>query len=119
MWSTVRAGLIGLMCISLTSCGWIGCRKKRKDYGKPLPPGVIALRKLTDPEDYPDFGAGFRNRQGMAEASEIVLTGFRLRTDVKIVRYPHRYMDRRGEAMWNMVMNILSQMCFEAGVCQL
>ncbi|NQT85877.1 MltA domain-containing protein [bacterium] len=68
MWSTVRAGLIGLMCVSLTSCGWIGCRKKRKDYGKPLPPGVMALRKLTDPEDYPDFGAGFRNRQGMAEA---------------------------------------------------
>jgi membrane-bound lytic murein transglycosylase A len=70
MWPTVRAGLVGLMCISMTSCGWLGCRKKRKDYAKPLPPGVMALRKLTNPEDYPDFGAGFRNRQGLAEAIE-------------------------------------------------
>ena len=70
MWSIVRAGLVALMCVSMTSCGWIGCRKKRKDYAKPLPPGVMALRKLTDPEDYPDFGAGFRNRQGLIEAIE-------------------------------------------------
>ena len=70
MWPTVRAGLVGLMCISMTSCGWLGCRAKRKDYAKPLPPGVMALRKLTNPEDYPDFGAGFRDRQGLAEAIE-------------------------------------------------
>jgi membrane-bound lytic murein transglycosylase A len=68
MWPTVRAGLVGLLCISMTSCGWLGCRKRSKDYAKPLPPGVMALRKLTNPEDYPDFGAGFRNRQGLVEA---------------------------------------------------
>ena len=58
-------------------------------------------------------------RRVMAEASRIVLSGFELRTDVKIVRYPDRYMDSRSQAMWNMVMNILSQKCFEARVCQL
>ncbi|MBL7186844.1 MAG: DNA polymerase I [Phycisphaerae bacterium] len=60
----------------------------------------------------------FRTQEAMAEASRAVLRGFELRTDVKIVRYPDRYMDSRGEAMWNMVMNILSQKCFEARVCQ-
>ena len=38
-----------------------------KDYGKPLPPGQLALRKI-DPKDYPDFGLGFNNRAGLEEA---------------------------------------------------
>ena len=33
----------------------------------------------------------------MAEASRIVLDGFALRSDAKIVRYPDRYMDKRGK----------------------
>jgi membrane-bound lytic murein transglycosylase A len=51
----------------MTSCGWLGCRKK-PDYYKTLPPGQNALIKLTDPKDYPDFGTGFKNRDGLAEA---------------------------------------------------
>lgn len=43
----------------------------------------------------------------MAEASEIVLDGFRLRSDAKVVRYPERYMDPRGERMWSLVSDIL------------
>ena len=42
----------------------------------------------------------------MAQASELVLDGFILRTDTKIVRYPERYSDKRGEAMWNRVMRL-------------
>ena len=38
-----------------------------KDYGKPLPPGALALRKI-DPKDYPDFGRGFANRDGLERA---------------------------------------------------
>ena len=38
-----------------------------KDYGKPLPPGALALRKI-DPKDYPDFGLGFDNRAGLEQA---------------------------------------------------
>lgn len=43
----------------------------------------------------------------MGEASEIVLSGFRLRTEAKIFRHPDRYMDDRGRPMWNTVMKIL------------
>jgi len=46
----------------------------------------------------------------MQEASEIVLSGFRLRTDAEIVRHPDRYMDDRGEKMWATVGSILDNM---------
>lgn len=39
----------------------------------------------------------------MGRASELVLAGFRLRTDAKVVRYPERYVDPRGERMWQTV----------------
>ena len=45
----------------------------------------------------------------MAKASRIVLDGFELRTDVKVVRYPDRYQDRRGAVMWDRVMRLISQ----------
>lgn len=48
----------------------------------------------------------------MAEASRAVLAGFELRSDVKIVRYPDRYMDRRGKVMWRRVLHLVEQ--FEA-----
>ncbi len=43
----------------------------------------------------------------MQEASRIVLDGFELCSDVKEVRYPDRYMDKRGVVMWNKVMNLI------------
>jgi DNA polymerase-1 len=46
-------------------------------------------------------------RAAMAEASRIVLGGFELRTDVAITRYPDRYMDEDGAAMWDRVMRLL------------
>ncbi len=45
----------------------------------------------------------------MLEAGRIVLDGFELRTDAEIVRWPDRYMDKRGEKMWATVMSILNQ----------
>ncbi len=45
----------------------------------------------------------------MQEASRIVLDGFALGSDVKEVRYPERYMDKRGVVMWNKVMALLGQ----------
>jgi DNA polymerase I-like protein with 3'-5' exonuclease and polymerase domains len=44
----------------------------------------------------------------MAEASAVVLDGFRLRSDDKIVRWPGRYMDGRGREFWGRVMELLS-----------
>jgi hypothetical protein len=48
-----------------------------------------------------------RTREAMAEASATLLSGFRLRTDVRIVRWPDRYMDPRGEQFWARVMALL------------
>lgn len=46
-------------------------------------------------------------QDAMRKASEIVLSGFPLRSEAKIVRSPDRYMDPRGEEMWNKVMDLL------------
>ncbi|MBT6716034.1 MAG: DNA polymerase I, partial [Nitrospina sp.] len=46
----------------------------------------------------------------MAKASELVLSGFRLRSDVDIIRYPDRYMDERGEKMWNTIQDCLNEL---------
>jgi DNA polymerase-1 len=43
----------------------------------------------------------------MREASLIVLDDFELGSDVKEVRYPDRYMDKRGVVMWNKVMALV------------
>ena len=43
----------------------------------------------------------------MEEASRVVLNGFTVSTDIQIVRYPDRYMDKRGVVMWNKVMELL------------
>ena len=39
-----------------------------KDYSKVLPPGELALRKLTDPATYPDFSKDFYNRIALRDA---------------------------------------------------
>jgi hypothetical protein len=46
----------------------------------------------------------------MREASMIVLDGFALRTDVKIVSYPDRYADPRGAQMWDTIDSLLTQL---------
>jgi DNA polymerase I-like protein with 3'-5' exonuclease and polymerase domains len=48
-------------------------------------------------------------RAAMAEASRLVLGGFEIRTDVKIVRHPDRYTDRRGAVMWRRIMSLVEQ----------
>jgi hypothetical protein len=47
-------------------------------------------------------------RACMAKASRDVLAGFELRTEVKFVRYPGRYSDRRGRVMWRRVMKLIA-----------
>jgi hypothetical protein len=48
-----------------------------------------------------------RLRSYMAEASRIVLDGFEIGTDAKVVRWPDRYMDGRGVEMWERVTRLL------------
>jgi hypothetical protein len=50
----------------------------------------------------------------MEDASSVVLDGFRLRTDVQIVRYPDRFMDdKRGRQMWDTVCQIVDELELE------
>jgi hypothetical protein len=48
-----------------------------------------------------------RMQLAMWEASEVILPGFPLKSDAKIVRHPDRYMDPRGERLWGVVLGIL------------
>ncbi|MBF0471202.1 MAG: DNA polymerase I [Gammaproteobacteria bacterium] len=46
-------------------------------------------------------------QQAMADASAILLDGFRLRTDADVIRYPERYSDPRGTKMWQTVKELI------------
>ncbi len=45
----------------------------------------------------------------MREASRIVLAGFELETDVKIIHWPDRYKDPRGARMWRIVTRLVEE----------
>jgi DNA polymerase I len=49
-------------------------------------------------------------REIMSKAGRAVTGGLDVRTDVKIVRWPERYMDKRGESMWGKVMALLERL---------
>ncbi len=51
-----------------------------------------------------------KTQELMAQASKYVLGGFRLRSDVDTIRYPDRYMDERGEKMWNTIQDCLNEL---------
>src|SRR5262249_55649926 len=55
-------------------------------------------------------GTGAETQGAMREASELVLPGFPLRTDAKVVRHPDRYMDERGQRMWATVSALLDDL---------
>jgi hypothetical protein len=48
-----------------------------------------------------------RTQEAMREASELVLPGFPLRTDAKVVCHPNRYLDERGRRMWDTAWALL------------
>jgi DNA polymerase I len=48
-------------------------------------------------------------QSAMAEASRIVLAGFELRTEAEVVRYPDRFSDDRGTAMWDKVLGLITR----------
>jgi hypothetical protein len=47
-----------------------------------------------------------QTRAAMAEASRVVLAGFEIGTDAKIVRWPDRYVDEAGEDFWATVLRL-------------
>ena len=52
-------------------------------------------------------------QEAMADASAAVLDGLRLRSEAKIIRYPDRYTDERGEKMWHTVWGIIRKLTTE------
>lgn len=48
-------------------------------------------------------------QRAMSDASALVLSGFRLRSDASIVRHPDRYVDERGRRMWETVQKVLGE----------
>lgn len=71
----------------------------------PVHDGILIIAPVDRIDD--DVAA---MRAAMSEASRAVLSGFEIRTDVNVVRYPDRYMDPRGVVMWERVMQLLAQL---------
>ena len=72
-----RIILIGLllvvMCLGLTGCQKrsvviVEDRTLEKDYTRQLPPGELALRKITDPSQIPDYTKALGDLDGLLEA---------------------------------------------------
>ena len=71
----------------------------------PVHDGILIIAPLDRIDD--DVAA---MRAAMSEASRAVLSGFEIRTDVNVVRYPDRFTDPRGVVMWERVMQLLAQL---------
>lgn len=89
------AEMLRLACIRLTSAGINVCA-----------PVHDAVMIEAGAEQIDDVVVETQRLMRMASAD--VLSGFELRSDAKIIRYPDRYMDERGERMWGTVMRLLS-----------
>jgi hypothetical protein len=48
-------------------------------------------------------------KAAFAEASRVVLNGFELRSEAKIVRWPDRYSDARGQRMWQETIGLVER----------
>lgn len=45
----------------------------------------------------------------MTKASEIVLDGFQISTDIQVLTYPERLLDRDSQSFWDQVMDLMAQ----------
>ena len=88
------AEMLRLACCSLTEAGVRVCA--------PVHDALLIEAPADDIEQ-----AVAVCQQAMQQASELVLRGFPLRTEAKVVRHPDRYMDPRGHTMWDMVFGLL------------
>lgn len=91
------AEMLRLFCCQATNQGIRICA--------PVHDAVLIEAPLGALDDHVSRAAGM-----MSDASALVLDGFRLGSDVKIIRYPDRYMDERGTEMWETVNIILNDL---------
>jgi hypothetical protein len=45
----------------------------------------------------------------MTKASQIVLGGFQINTDIRILTYPERFLDPDSQPFWDQVMDLMAQ----------
>ena len=90
------ADMLRIACVLLTDAGIRVCA--------PVHDALLIEAPLEDLGGAVDITQAL-----MKQASAIVLDGFELGSDVKEVRYPQRFMDKRGAQMWDKVMRLIGQ----------
>ena len=96
------AEMLRLACCFATECGIRVCA--------PVHDALLIEAPLKEIDD-----AVAATQAAMAQASSLVLDGFTLRSEAKIVIYPERYMDERGRLMWETIEGILREL--ESSAC--
>jgi hypothetical protein len=89
------AEMMRMACIRLTEAGIAVCA--------PVHDAILIEAPLSELDNTVQDA-----RQLMAAASGDVLSGFELRTDATLIRYPDRYRDERGQEMWTKVVRLLT-----------
>ena len=88
------AEMLRLACCFVTESGIKVCA--------PIHDAILIEARLDE------LDGAIATTQGLMEkASVIVLDKFRLRSDAKVICYPDRYVDERGEKMWDTVWDLL------------
>jgi DNA polymerase I len=52
-------------------------------------------------------------QQAMAKTASLILRGFELGSDAKVVKFPDRYMDNRGRGMWEKMLQVSSPLSLQ------
>lgn len=111
----LTAALLGLL-VTLVGCPPAepiplgGPPQDGKDYDRALPPGRLALRKITDPSQIPDFTDAFRNAQNpdLRAAIERSLHYLSKRSSQRFFPYGDVSHDRAVESL-RAFLDVLSQ----------
>jgi DNA polymerase I-like protein with 3'-5' exonuclease and polymerase domains len=90
------AEMLRLACCLATERGILVCA--------PVHDAILIEAQLDEVE-----GVVGQVQECMGQASEIVLTGFKLRAEINIIHYPDRYSDKRGQKMWDAVWRVVQQ----------
>jgi DNA polymerase I-like protein with 3'-5' exonuclease and polymerase domains len=90
------ADIMRAVCIAATEAGI--------ELGAPVHDGFLIVSPLERLEEDRE-----RMSEIMKRAGEVVTGGLTIRFDDKTVRWPDRYMDKRGQAMWDKVMALLQE----------
>ena len=97
-WPIQSAGgdLMRLVCIAATEAGI--------ELAAPVHDGFLIVAPLDRLETEIE-----RMKAIMLRASKVITGGLPIQVEVEPVRFPDRYMDERGRAMWDRVMGLLER----------